>query len=153
MRSLCSADAISWQPIPDQPTLAAIPLSFYKDLIDYLLESEVAPLLQGHNCDSSAPCSLLRKAMRICATYLSVCKQWNAMISTRLYGHEYRQLKACPWSPDDSRPSVVTGLTCSLNGRYRGCHAIETSTSQFIFWWRREHNEILSSLIFSKKCS
>jgi len=132
MRSLCATEATLWQPIPDQNTLVGIPFTFYRDVIAYVLESEVAPLLQDHCCDRSAPCAVLRKAIQLCVPHLLVCKQWKAFVSTILERPQYSKLETPEISEDGSCPSYEIARDYSLIGRYRAHTVIESGEGESI---------------------
>jgi hypothetical protein len=132
MRALCSTAATFWEPMPGQTTFAGIPLTFYSDLIHYILEVEVAPNLEDHRCATFAPCVVLRKAMQICLPHLSVCKMWREITSKILKQGKYSILKPSEISPTVHWDSRDYGKQWSLRGRYRAYLAIEESRGQWM---------------------
>ncbi|KAF8488582.1 kinase-like domain-containing protein [Gautieria morchelliformis] len=136
MRVLCSTGATFWEPMPGQITIAGIPLTFYKDLIAYILEVEVAPHLENHCCDIAAPCVVLRKAMQICLPHLSVCKVWGQITSTILkqdnLGGRYKAYEAIE---ETMKKSVLKAYDY---GGHDGCHGkvqvvLKVSSSRELF--------------------
>jgi hypothetical protein len=134
MQALCSTAATFWEPTPEQTTFAGIPLTFYSDLIHYILKVEVAPKLEVHRCTAFAPCVALRKTMQICLPHLSVCKMWRKITSTTLKQVKYSILK--PPSSDGmiSRywSSYTYAMSRSLHGRYQAYKVIEESGGEWM---------------------
>jgi hypothetical protein len=129
MRTLCSTDAIFWEPTPKQETLAGIPHSIFRDLINRVFEAEVTPKLRDHCCDATAPCVVVRRAMQTCFRLLSVCKTWRGFMSAMLKDSRHSKLLVqatqdqLPSSSDRSSTRVAGG--CSLGGRYRAYQVID----------------------------
>ncbi|KAF8509744.1 kinase-like domain-containing protein [Gautieria morchelliformis] len=133
MPALCSTEAMLWEPMPGQTNIAGIPLTFYKDLIAYILDVEVAPHLENHCCDTSAPCVVLRKAMQICLPHLSVCKVWRQITSTILKQDKYSMLAPANLIPISLYwGSKQYAIQRSLGGRYRAYKAIEESREKSV---------------------
>jgi hypothetical protein len=130
MRSLCSLDAVFWEPISEHDILAGLPLAIYKRLLSYLFEVEVAPQLVDHLCVVTAPCAVLRRAMRVCAPHLFVCKTWKKLASAILSQHQFAIFEAPSVPGYYNGISYKVALKYTVAGRYRALHAIEWEDSQ-----------------------
>ncbi|KAF8574920.1 hypothetical protein K439DRAFT_1641828 [Ramaria rubella] len=119
MRTLCSLDTILWDFTPKHTTLAGIPLIVHKMILNYMFEVDVAPLLDNHCCDTSAPCILARKAMQTSLPWLLVCKFWNGVVSSKWAIHSSMNESITLHGSDSL--NIAHGF--SLDGRYRrdGC--------------------------------
>jgi hypothetical protein len=155
MRSLCSTDAIFWEPAPKQETLAGIPHSIFRDLINHVFEAEVTPKLQDHCCDATAPCVVVRRAMQTCVPLLSVCKTWKDFVSTMLKDSRHSKLLVPATNyqlPFLYGSSTKIAHDYSLGGRYRAYLAIEAEYGELVVSTDNDQSS-RHSLFTRKKCT